>query len=77
MPTPSCARGATSSWRRPTPRSSSSCARCTAGIGRLTAVIDQVKAAGSTIIPGEDAFTLKDTYGFPLDLTQKSPSEQG
>jgi len=47
------------------------------GIGRLTAVIDQVKASGSTIIPGEDAFTLKDTYGFPLDLTQKVASEQG
>jgi len=47
------------------------------GIGRLTAVIDQVKAAGSTIIPGEDAFMLKDTYGFPLDLTQKVASEQG
>ncbi|MEO7910155.1 MAG: alanine--tRNA ligase, partial [Roseiflexaceae bacterium] len=47
------------------------------GIGRLTAVIDQVKAAGSTIIPGDDAFMLKDTYGFPLDLTQKVASEQG
>ncbi len=47
------------------------------GIGRLTAVIEQVKAAGSTIIPGEDAFMLKDTYGFPLDLTQKVASEQG
>jgi alanyl-tRNA synthetase len=47
------------------------------GIGRLSAVIDQVKAAGSTIIPGEDAFMLKDTYGFPLDLTQKVASEQG
>jgi alanyl-tRNA synthetase len=47
------------------------------GIGRLNAVIDQVKAAGSTIIPGDDAFMLKDTYGFPLDLTQKVASEQG
>ncbi|HET9224620.1 MAG TPA: alanine--tRNA ligase, partial [Roseiflexaceae bacterium] len=47
------------------------------GIGRLTSVIAQVKAAGSTIIPGEDAFTLKDTYGFPLDLTQKVAAEQG
>jgi alanyl-tRNA synthetase len=47
------------------------------GIGRLTAVIDQVKATGSTIIAGEDAFSLKDTYGFPLDLTQKIAAEQG
>jgi alanyl-tRNA synthetase len=47
------------------------------GIGRLSAVIEQVKAADSTIIPGEDAFMLKDTYGFPLDLTQKVAAEQG
>ncbi|MFO7170314.1 MAG: alanine--tRNA ligase [Chloroflexota bacterium] len=47
------------------------------GIVRLGAVIDQVKGAGGTAISGEDAFTLKDTYGFPLDLTQKIAAEHG
>ena len=47
------------------------------GISRLGAVISQVQASGSTVLPGEDAFTLKDTYGFPLDLTQKIATEQG
>lgn len=49
----------------------------TGGITRLGAVIGQVRASGSAVIPGEDAFTLKDTYGFPLDLTQKIAAEQG
>jgi len=47
------------------------------GIVRLNALVERVKAEQSTVIPGEDAFTLKDTYGFPLDLTQKIAAEQG
>ncbi|HNP69522.1 MAG TPA: alanine--tRNA ligase [Kouleothrix sp.] len=47
------------------------------GIHRLGAVIGQVRASGSGVIPGEEAFTLKDTYGFPLDLTQRIAAEQG
>jgi alanyl-tRNA synthetase len=49
----------------------------TGGMVRLGAVIEQVRAAKSAVIPGEDAFMLKDTYGFPLDLTQKIATEQG
>jgi alanyl-tRNA synthetase len=49
----------------------------TGGMVRLGAVIEQVRAAESAVIPGEDAFMLKDTYGFPLDLTQKIAIEQG
>jgi alanyl-tRNA synthetase len=47
------------------------------GITRLGAVIGQVRSTGSTIIPGSDAFVLKDTYGFPLDLTQKIAEAEG
>lgn len=47
------------------------------GITRLNAVIEQVRSRGETVIPGNDAFVLKDTYGFPLDLTQKIAAEQG
>ncbi|NTW97970.1 MAG: alanine--tRNA ligase, partial [Oscillochloris sp.] len=47
------------------------------GISRLTTIIDQVKGAGGAVVPGVDAFVLKDTYGFPLDLTQRIAAEVG
>ncbi|GAB4439528.1 MAG: alanine--tRNA ligase [Chloroflexi bacterium OHK40] len=47
------------------------------GITRLTGLIEHVRAAGGSSLPGADAFVLKDTYGFPLDLTQKIAAEQG
>lgn len=47
------------------------------GVTILSSVIERVRAAGDTIIPGDDAFALKDTYGFPLDLTQKIAADQG
>ncbi|MCR5314528.1 MAG: alanine--tRNA ligase [Bacteroidaceae bacterium] len=40
------------------------------GIKLLSDVMDEVKAAGKSVIPGEEAFKLFDTYGFPLDLTE-------
>ena len=43
----------------------------------LAEVIDRVKQAGDTVIPGDDAFKLYDTYGFPLELTQEIAEEQG
>lgn len=46
------------------------------GLTRLDTVIEQVTAHKGTVVSGEDAFRLQDTFGFPLDLTQKIASEQ-
>ncbi|WP_414575531.1 alanine--tRNA ligase [Anabaena sp. CCY 9402-a] len=41
----------------------------------LEEIIQQVKQQGQTQISGESAFTLYDTYGFPLELTQEVAEE--
>ncbi|MBM4412747.1 MAG: alanine--tRNA ligase [Chloroflexi bacterium] len=47
------------------------------GLSKLGVVIEQVKQSGGAVIPGGEAFKLKDTDGFPLDLTEKIAAEQG
>ena len=47
------------------------------GIRLLTGVIEETKKAGKTEIAGDKAFTLFDTYGFPLDLTELICRENG
>jgi alanyl-tRNA synthetase len=42
----------------------------------LEEILQQVKQSGKTQIDGRDAFTLYDTYGFPLELTQEIAEEQ-
>lgn len=47
------------------------------GLAILSEVIEKEKAAGLTVIPGEDAFRLYDTYGFPIELTEEYAEEAG
>lgn len=45
------------------------------------AIIDdyaqEMKAAGETVLDGEKAFKLHDTYGFPIDITEEIIAEYG
>ncbi|MDA0349052.1 MAG: alanine--tRNA ligase [Verrucomicrobia bacterium] len=46
-------------------------------LDRGLALLDRVTRDGSGVITGKAAFTLYDTYGFPLDLTQLIARERG
>jgi alanyl-tRNA synthetase len=40
-------------------------------------VAGATKASGATVLSGSDAFTLHDTYGFPIELTLEMATETG
>jgi len=41
------------------------------GTDLLNQKIDAMRKAGSTVLNGEDAFQLYDTFGFPWELTEE------
>lgn len=47
------------------------------GIGRFDALTTSLSQTGSNVVPGDEAFRLYDTYGFPLDLTIELAREHG
>lgn len=47
------------------------------GMNRLYALTSGLKEKGERVIPGEEAFRLYDTYGFPIDLTLELALEEG
>ena len=49
----------------------------TTGLALLDGLIDRLRAGQTRVIPGEDAFRLWDTYGFPLDITRDIAQENG
>jgi len=48
-----------------------------AGTTMLDLAVSDTKKTGGTVLAGEKAFQLHDTYGFPIDLTLEMAAEQG
>jgi len=49
----------------------------TSGTQIFDTAVAKVRGSGSSTLPGDQAFQLHDTYGFPIDLTLEMASEQG
>jgi len=47
------------------------------GIKVATEMLESLQNAGQSVLSGEQAFLLYDTYGFPIDLTEDIALEQG
>ncbi|RLT41494.1 MAG: alanine--tRNA ligase [Chloroflexi bacterium] len=47
------------------------------GLARLEELIERLRTEGVTVIPGDEAFRLWGTYGFPVDITRDVAQEQG
>ncbi|MFQ5589223.1 MAG: alanine--tRNA ligase, partial [Nitrospiria bacterium] len=47
------------------------------GMQLLDGVMEDLKKKDQSVIPGESLFTLYDTYGFPIDLTEEVAKENG
>ncbi|RIK52647.1 MAG: alanine--tRNA ligase [Chloroflexi bacterium] len=49
----------------------------TTGLALLDTVMDRLADEQTSVIPGDQAFFLWDTYGFPVDLTRDVAAERG
>jgi len=47
------------------------------GMKVLSGILERAAGEGRDTISGQEAFTLYDTYGFPVDLTEEIAAEQG
>jgi len=47
------------------------------GMDRIEEIMKGIKGKGEKILPGKEAFTLYDTFGFPLEMTTEMAEEQG
>ena len=47
------------------------------GLNILSEMEEKMQSEGKKVLPGEDAFKLYDTYGFPIDLTEEILEEKG
>ncbi|MDD5947097.1 MAG: alanine--tRNA ligase [Oscillospiraceae bacterium] len=47
------------------------------GTELLEVCMHALRLTGKTVVSGKDAFTLSDTYGFPIDLTIEMAAEKG
>jgi alanyl-tRNA synthetase len=47
------------------------------GQSRLEGILDRLRDAGAATVPGDDAFTLYDTFGMPLELTREIAAGEG
>jgi len=48
-----------------------------AGSQRLEALLNRLAEGGAEAVPGDEAFTLYDTYGMPLELTREIAAVEG
>src|SRR3954464_6065011 len=49
----------------------------TAGTALFDTAVTQARQSGTAALSGEQAFSLHDTYGFPIDVTLEMAAEQG
>jgi len=47
------------------------------GQARLDSLLERLRESGSAVIPGDEAFSLYDTFGLPLELTRELAQSEG